>query len=542
MLKHLPRLLAIWTVIARYQLDTLLPRPMPLRAKLVVTLIRLHPLWWTSFERAQQPERLRLAFEELGPLFIKFGQLLSTRRDVFPPEVLDELVKLQDRVPPFPSAIARAVVERELGAPIAEKFSRFDDEPLAAASIAQVHTAALLDGREVVVKIIRPDVEARARTDMALLKDGAKLLEERLPEVTMFHPLKIVTDYERTLLAEMDLTLEAENTRKFRRNFLNSDMLYVPEVHDEYCTRNIMVEERIYGVPVTDFDTFDKLGISREKLAFLGFNIFFSQVFRDNFFHADMHPGNIYVETTDPENPRYIALDCAIAGTLSKEDQLAAARIVMALVQRDFHMMIQVAHQVGWIPPGVSLHAVAEEVQRLVEPVISKPIDQVNLGPTLMGILDMARLHRLEIPTQFVLLLKTLIHVEGLGGSLYPSLDIWSLARPLLTEWLKERVGPSAIARKIGQNAPGWLVTLPDMPQMVFEALNQMRQSGQRQDQQIREVLNLKVELARARKRDLIAMTGIGLGIGSFLLNTGVAATLGATLAAVALVWRLIAR
>lgn len=542
MLKHLPRLLAIWTVLARYRLDTLLPRPMPPAVQAAVLLLRLHPLWWLSGRRAAQPDRLRLAFEELGPLFIKLGQLLSTRRDLFPPAVLDELAKLQDQVAPFSSTLARQIVEQELGAPISDRFSRFDDEPLAAASIAQVHTAALPDGRDVIVKIVRPDVEARARADMALLKDGARLLEARFPDAVQFHPLRIVRDYERTLLDEMDLAREAANTRRFRANFLGSDLLYVPEIHDDWCTSRVMVAERIHGVPVSDLDSFARLGISREVLAHMGFTIFFTQVFRDNFFHADMHPGNIYVETRDPARPRYIALDCAIAGQLAREDQLAVARILMALVQRDFRQLVQVAAQAGWIPADVSQTAVSEEVQRLVEPVLSKPIDQVNLGPTLMGLLDMARQYRLEIPAQFVLLLKTLIHVEGLGRNLYPSLDIWSLARPMLTDWLKERIGPAAMARRIGESAPGWLIGLPDMPQLVFDALSQMRQHGHWQERQLQEVRTLRAELLRARKRDFLALAAMATGGALFALQGGALAASGLVLAVAALGWRVLTR
>lgn len=541
MLRHLPRLLAIWTIIARYRLDTVLPTPMPAKVRLLVLLIRLHPLWWVSGGRAAAPGRLRQAFEELGPIFIKFGQLLSTRRDLFPPAILSELVKLQDQVPPFPSRIAVQIVERELGAPLAQKFSRFDIEPLAAASVAQVHTAALPDGREVVVKIIRPDIDFLIRRDMALLRDGAALLERRFPDVAPFHPFKIVCDYERTLLDELDLSLEAVNTQKFRANFLNSDLLYVPEIHSEWCTTRIMVAERIYGVPVTDFAAFERLGISREKLAERGLTIFFTQVFRDNFFHADMHPGNIYVETKDPQNPRYIALDCAIVGKMSKDDQLAVARIAMALIQHDYGQIISIAHQAGWIPPGTSQNALTEEVRRLVEPVLSKPIDQVQLGPTLMGLLDMARHYRLEVPTQFVLLLKTLIHVEGLGRSLYPSLDIWTLGKPMLTGWLNDQIGPSAMVRKLGQNAPLWLAGLPDMPQMVFEALAQIRQSGQWQERQLRELSTLKTELTLARRRDLLALTGMGLGAAGAVMSTGLLAWLAGTAGVLALLWRLLA-
>ena len=538
MLKHTPRLLAIWTIVARYRLDTVLPQPLPPRLSLLVGLVRLHPVWWSSAARAARPDRLRLAFEELGPIFIKFGQLLSTRRDLFPPEILAELVKLQDDVPPFDAALARQIVEQELGAPISEKFSRFDTEPLAAASVAQVHTAALPDGREVIVKIIRPGLDALIRTDMDLLKDAASLLESRVPALAPFHPLKVVSDYERTLLDELDLTLEAANTQKFRANFLGSDLLYVPEVHTAWCSRRVMVAERIYGVPITDFDAYARLGISRQQLAEKGLTIFFTQVFRDNFFHADMHPGNIYVETHDPQHPRYIALDCAIVGHLAKEDQMAVARLAMALVQRDYTQIISIAHQAGWIPPGTSLSTLTDEVRRLVEPMLAKSMDQVNIGQTILGLLDMARHYRLEVPPQFVLLLKTLVHVEGLGRGLYPELDIWTLARPLLASWLKDQIGPAALVRKMSESAPQWLTGLPDMPQLIFDALSQLRQSGQWQERQLRELNSLKTELSRARRRDLVALTGIGLGVFGVVSASGALAGFAGTVAVLTLLWR----
>lgn len=542
MLKHIPRLLGIWTIVARYRLDTVLPGPLPPQLAPLVLLVRLHPLWWTSGARAARPDRLRLAFEELGPIFIKFGQLLSTRRDLFPPDVLAELVKLQDQVPPFPTAVARQIVEAELGAPIAARFSRFDDAPLAAASVAQVHTAALPDGREVIVKIIRPGLEPLIRTDMALLKDAAALLENRVPAAAPFHPLKVVRDYERTLLNELDLGKEATNTRKFRENFLNSPLLYVPEVHDAWCTRRIMVAERIYGVPITDFDAYARLGINRQQLAEKGLEIFFTQVFRDNFFHADMHPGNIYVETRDPQNPRYIALDCAIVGHMARDDQMAVARLAMALVQRDFAQIVSVAHQAGWIPPGTSLPQLTEEVQRLVEPILASSMDQVNISETIFGLLDMARTYQLEVPTQFVLLLKTLVHVEGLGRGLYPGLDIWTHARPLLTSWLKDQIGPGALLKRMADSAPHWITGLPDMPLLVFDALSQLRQSGQWQERQLREFNQLRVTLRRNRQHDIVALAGAGLGIWGLSHASGLMAMLAAgLLLGLTVLWRLMA-
>jgi ubiquinone biosynthesis protein len=541
MLQHLPRLLTLWTVIARYRLDTLLPPPPVLRARVLIFLLRLHPAWWLAGRRAHEAQRLRLAFEELGPLFIKLGQLLATRRDLLPEAVLDELAKLQDQVPPFPAREAMAIVERELKAPLAQKFSRFDQEPLAAASIAQVHTAALPDGREVVVKILRPGVAAEIRRDMALLRDLAAWLEARFPELAQFHPQRIARDYEQTLLDETDLAREAANTRRMRANFPESPLLYVPEVHSHWCTAEVMVAERIYGVPIDDTAAFARLGIDRQALAEKGLTIFFTQLLHHNFFHADMHPGNVFVETANPQAPRYIALDVAIVGQLAREDQLTVARLLLALIQRDFMEVIRIAHRAGWLPPGANLHQLADEVQRIAGQALDKPIDQVQFGPIMVALLDMARTHHLEIPVQLVLLIKTLIHVEGLGRTLYPQLDIWTLARPLVTRWLQDQVGPAALLKRLSEQAPGILTGMPDMPDLLLDALTQMRASGQWQDRQLREFSRLRQEMRSGRRRDLLGFAGIGGGIALAVWTQGAIAVLGALLALAAFGWRLAA-
>ncbi len=547
MIRHWPRLLQLWTVFARYRLDTLLPPPPTPLARFALLAFRLHPAWWTGAARASQPDHVRLAFEELGPLFIKLGQLIATRRDLLEPALIDELSRLQENVPPFATSAARAVVERALGMPLSEHFARFDDEPLAAASIAQVHTAALRDGREVVVKVLRPGVADRIRTDMALLKDLARIAEERL-HMRVLPLQRIVSDYERTLLDETDLAREADNTRQLRLNFANSPLFYVPEVHDANGSTEVMIAERIEGVPITDHATFKRLGIDRQRLAEKGLTIFFTQVFRDNFFHADMHPGNVYVETGNPADPRFIGLDCAIVGSLPTDDQLTIAQIALSLIQRDFSQLVRIAAQAGWIPAGAPMELITQEVRRLVEPVLSKPIDQVQLAPILAGLLDLARTHELQIPPQFVLLLKTLIHVEGLGRDLYPQLDIWSLAQPLLKQWLQDRIGPRALLRRITEDTPILLAGLPDMPQLVFDALTQMRQAGQWQSRQLAELRLLQRQLRDGRRQDFLAWAGI-------IAGTGVAVTssagqlalagglqLGLALIGLSLAWRLLAK
>lgn len=506
MMQHLPRLLVLWRVFARYRLDTLLPPPPTALARVVLLAFRLHPAWWFAGANAHGPERIRLAFEELGPLFIKLGQLIATRRDLLPPAMLDELVKLQENVPPFAVSDAKAIVERELKLPLSEAFSRFDDAPLAAASIAQVHTGALRDGREVIIKVLRPGVAERIRTDMALLKSLAEVIEQRL-DLRVIPLTRIVNDYERTLLDETDLALEADNTRQLRTNFVGSPLFYVPEVYQG--SPEVMIAERIEGVPINDHATFDRLGIDRERLAEKGLTIFFTQVFRDNFFHADMHPGNVYVETGNPSDPRFIGLDCAIVGTLPSEDQLTIAQILLSLIQRDFGQLVRVAATAGWIPAGAPLDVISREVRRLVEPVLSKSIDEVQLAPILAGLLDMSRTHGLHIPPQLVLLLKTLIHIEGLGRELYPALDIWSLAKPLLTQWMNDRIGPKALLKRIKEDTPILLAGLPELPQLIFDALSQQRLQGQWQRRQLDALITLQADLRRGRQQDFIAWLGI---------------------------------
>jgi ubiquinone biosynthesis protein len=541
MLKHLPRLLVIWSIIARYRLDTLLPTPPGIRGVFLLFCLRLHPAWWLARRRAQRADRLRLAFEELGPLFIKLGQLLATRRDLLPANVLDELAKLQDQVAPFSSHEAIAIVERELRAPLSQKFSRFDEKPLAAASIAQVHTAALPDGREVVVKILRPGVEAAIRQDMALLRDFTVTLETRFPDLAQFHPQRIARDYEQTLLDETDLAREASNTKQMRANFLNSPLLYVPEIHDAWCTPSVMVAERIYGVPIDDTASFTRLDIDRKALSEKGLTIFFTQLLRHNFFHADMHPGNVFVETANPAAPRYIALDVAIVGRLAREDQITVAKIALALIQRDFIEIIRIAHRSGWLPPGANLNKLADEVQRIAGQALDKPIDQVQFGPIMVALLDMARTHHLEIPVQLVLLIKTLIHVEGLGRSLYPALDIWSLAKPLLTQWLNEQIGPAALLKRLSEQAPGLISGLPEIPDLLLDALTQLRGSGQWQERQLREAAQLRADLRRARRHDWLALAGIASGAALALNTSATLGVVGIAVAVIAFVWRLTA-
>jgi ubiquinone biosynthesis protein len=544
MLKHLPRLLTIWRICASYRLDTLIPRdtPIPLPVRLLLLALRLHPAWWSTpvLSTYDDGERLRLAIEELGVLFIKLGQLLSTRSDLLPPVLINELSKLQDNVPPFAIDTAKAIIVQELKAPLSEVFSRFDDEPLAAASIAQVHTAALLDGSEVIVKVIRPNLEAAIVEDFALLKTMAQWLETRSAELAALHLHHIVCDYEQVLLGEVDLLQEAANTTRMRNNFPHSPLIYVPEVHHRLCTSNIMVAERIYGVPVSDRKTFEELGVDTKVLAEKGLTIFFTQVFNHNFFHADMHPGNIFVDVTNPKNPKYIALDCAIMGELGENDHLTVARLLMSVMQHDFNQLIQVAHQAGWIPPATDTQALTREIRRLITPMLQKSMAELDFAPMLMGILDVARRYHLEIPPQLVLLVKTLVHVEGLGRDLYPALDIWSLGKPLLGQWLSSRLNPAETVKKLGQQVPTMLLGIAELPNLIYDSMRSLRQSNAWQEKQWRELQTLHYETAQHRRQDWLAFTGVLLGAAGVSSFDGLLALLSAGLVAVAVLWRVL--
>ncbi|AXY61309.1 MULTISPECIES: ABC1 kinase family protein [Acinetobacter] len=499
MIPHISRLLELWRIAAHYRLDTLVPaEELPEKARHALSIIRMHPAAWSSKER-KNPLKLKEALEEMGPLAIKLGQLLSTRRDLIPPEMLQQLVLLQDRVKPFGSDVAKTRIEESLKASINTLFTRFDDAPLAAASIAQVHTAALHDGREVVVKVTRPDIRNQILQDFEILRWLGTSLEKRLEAARAVHISEIIENYRQVILNELDLTLEADNTRRMRHYFTGSSMMYVPEVYMD--SKDVMVAERITGVPISDIETFEKLGMDRKDLAEKGLTIFFTQVFRDNFFHADMHPGNVFVETLNPSKPRYIALDCAIMGELSKSDQMTVARMLLAVMNSDFMQLIQIVHQAGWIPPGTDQDALAREMRRTVGPMVSKPMHELDFAGILIQVMDIARRFHLEIPPQLMLLLKTLVHVEGLGTDLYPDLDIWSLAKPILTEWVKAQMNPQKNLKELGQKIPDLLLGAQDLPMLMIDSLNGLKNQSAWHSKQLHELQMMRLEVEHQQKR-----------------------------------------
>ncbi len=464
------RLLRILWVITRYRLDTLLPHerlPWPLRL-----LFKLSPLRLVPIGERCRGERLRLALESLGPIFVKFGQVLSTRRDLLPEDVADELKRLQDQVPPFPGSEARGVVEAELGLPVAEAFARFDAEPLASASIAQVHGARLHGGEEVVVKIIRPGIERVMRQDMALLYRFARLLTI-VPEARRLRPVEVVRDYETTLFDELDLHKEAANTSQLKRNFKDSAHLYVPGIHWELTRHRVMVQERIYGVPVADLAALRAQGTDLKKLAERGVEIFFTQVFRDNFFHADMHPGNIFVSRKHPHDPQYIGIDCGIVGSLTREDQDYLARNLLAFFHQDYYEVAALHIESGWVGEHTRANEFAAAVRTVCEPILEKPLKDISFGQVLLGLFQTARRFDMEVQPQLVLLQKTLLNIEGLGRQLYPELDLWQTAKPYLERWMEERAGVKGFWASLKRQAPELSHQLPELPSLVHQVLSQ---------------------------------------------------------------------
>ena len=414
---------------------------------------------------------LRQALETLGPIFVKFGQVLSTRRDLLPLDIADELARLQDRVPPFPPELAIAEIERSLGNPVARLFASFEESPVASASIAQVHLATLHDGREVAVKVLRPRVEEAIAKDLALLETAASLVERRWPEGRRLKPRQVVAEFARHLDEELDLMREAGNASQLRRNFEGSPLLLVPEVHWDLCAQRVMVMERMRGTPISQVQALREKGIDIPALARAGVEIFFTQVFRDGFFHADMHPGNILVA----DDGRYVALDFGIMGTLTDVDRDYLARNFLAFFNRDYRRVAQAHLDAGWAPPETRVDAFEAAIRSVCEPIFARPLKDISFGRLLLRLFQTSRRFNIEIQPQLVLLQKTLLNIEGLGRELDPELDLWRTAKPYLERWMDEQVGWRAFARAVRLEAPGWAKALPELPRLVHRALAEDR-------------------------------------------------------------------
>jgi len=471
------RLLSIQRTLLRYGLDeivwnTHLFRPIAWIQKLLPgATIKARPLG----------ERLRLALEELGPIYVKFGQAVSTRRDLLSPPLANELAKLQDQVPPFPSDVAVAVLERAFHKPVSEVFAEFEREPLAAASIAQVHAARLIDGSEVVVKILRPDVRALIERDIEVLYQLAQLAERYWPDARRLRPVEVVEEFQKTLLHEVDLLREAANAAQLKRNFADSEKLYVPQVYWDYCRTNILTMERIRGIPISNVTTLKARGANIRLLAENGVDIFFTQVFRHNFFHADMHPGNIFVDLADPARPRYIAVDFGIVGSLSDEDQHYLAENFLAFFRRDYRRVAALHVDSGWVPAETRVDELESAVRAVCEPIFDRPLKDISFGLVLLRLFETAREFDMVVQPQLVLLQKTLLQIEGLGRELYPDLDLWRTAKPILEEWMRERRDPRVQVRRLIEAWPEIADDLLMLPELLHRRLRQAAATPQKE-------------------------------------------------------------
>lgn len=491
------RLLKIVRTIGKYRLDKFLPGNTRLPFFLRTLLL---PFKAGPASKYPEAVNLRMALEELGPIFIKFGQLLSTRRDLFEDDVSDELQKLQDQVPPFEGALAKKIAQASLGSSLDELFLSFDEVPLASASVAQVHAAQLLDGTEVVVKIVRPKIESTIKKDLKLMYLLASMIEKFSVDAKRLHPVQVVHDYETTIINELNLQLEASNASQLGRNWNSSGKLYVPEIHWDFTRSNILVMERVYGPMVSEIEKLKEKNTDLKKLAHLGVEIFFTQVFEDNFFHADMHPGNVFINISDPSNPTYIALDCAIIGKLSEADKLYLAQNLLAFFKRDYGQVARLHLDSGWVPPDTNLSEFESVIRAVCEPIFQKPIKEISFGQVLVSLFQTARKFNMEIQPQLVLLQKTLINIEGLGRQLYPDLDLWETAAPFMETWMKNRSSPARLFKELSTKLPLWLDRLPELPEMAFEAMTEMRQIGSYSRTQSRMLDELKIELARQNR------------------------------------------
>ncbi|HEV2228508.1 MAG TPA: ubiquinone biosynthesis regulatory protein kinase UbiB [Steroidobacteraceae bacterium] len=509
------RLLEIQRVLLRHRLDDFVRAThlyRPLRFLLV-----LSPTVWLGRRRGgARGERLRLALEELGPIFVKFGQAVSTRRDLLPPDIADELARLQDRVPPFDGAVARQLIEASYGRPVTEMFASFDETPLAAASIAQVHSARLPDGKEVVVKVLRPGMRAVIERDLEVLHALADLTQRYWREGRRLRPRELVDEYQKTILDELDLMREAANASQLKRNFAGSELLYVPEVHWDWCRTDVMVMERIHGVPISDLAALKAAGTNIPRLAENGVRIFFTQVFRHNFFHADMHPGNIFVIIDDPRRPRYAAVDFGIVGTLDPRDQHYLAENFLAVFDRDYRRVAQLHLESGWVPSGARIDEMESAVRTVLEPIFDRPLKDISFGRILLRLFEISRRFDMQIQPQLLLLQKTLLNVEGLGRELYPELDIWSTASPILREWMRERVSLGALWRSVRSRAPEILEALRGLPALLAAQLRRGTEAPPGAAPGA-DLAQLREELrARGRRRDLVTV-GAALLLGGLV-------------------------
>ncbi len=499
-LKVLMRLIHINWVMMFHGLDEVILKTHLFRP--VRFLAVFSPNYW--FRKPSEPRgvRIRRTLEDLGPIYVKFGQTLSTRKDLLPEDIAEELVKLQDRVPPFSFETARKIIEQQLGQTIDEAFDEFDPTPLASASVAQVHTAKLKSGEKVIVKVLRPDIENKIHSDVGLLYELARLAERFWGDARRLRAMEVVVEFEKTILDELDLLREAANASAIRSNFKNSEMLYIPEIHWPLSRKKVMVMERIHGVPVGDIQALRDGNADFKKLAERGVEIFFTQVFRDNFFHADMHPGNIFVELPD----KYLAVDFGIVGSLSDSDQRYLAENFLAFFNHDYRRVAQMHIESGWVPSTTRVEEFEAAIRSVCEPIFEKPLKDISFGLLLLRLFQTARRFDMVVQPQLVLLQKTLLNIEGLGRQLYPDLDLWQTAKPFLENWFKQRLGPAAKIKELFGKFPEIAEQLPEIPALVFQALQSSAQMQDHLRQHHQEMAQLRRQMRRNNKRTLWAI------------------------------------
>ncbi|RMA82347.1 ubiquinone biosynthesis regulatory protein kinase UbiB [Umboniibacter marinipuniceus] len=470
MFRALKRAFVVLRQLKRFGVHELVAHRLPFGAKLILVLLGPTDRTWQA---KPMGERIRACLESLGPIFVKFGQLLSTRPDLIPHDIAQQLAYLQDKVTPYPGPLFLARVEQSLQRPLDEMFAEVEKEPLASASVAQVHRATLLDGTQVVIKCLRPDLGSVIDDDIALMHWLARKALQWLPDAKRLRPTEVVSEYQLTIARELDLRIEAGNASLFRRNAQQKGLLYLPEVYWDYCTEAVMVSEYIDGIPVNDMAQIAAQNTNLKILAERGVEIFFTQVFEENFFHADMHPGNIFVSREHPSDPTYMAVDCAIAGSLSREDQYYLARNLLAIFRRDYRQVAELHIDSGWVPATTRVGDFETTIRSVCEPIFEKPLGEISFGNVLVNLFQTARQFDMQVQPQLVLLQKTLLNIEGMGRQLYPQLDIWATAHPFLENWLKDRFKPTTLWQELKRYGPDWLEKFPQVPNLLFDAIQQ---------------------------------------------------------------------
>ncbi|MFT5349220.1 MAG: ubiquinone biosynthesis protein [Planctomycetota bacterium] len=510
------RLLTIQRVLIRHGLDELVFAMHIFRSARFVE--RLLPWNWMNKSRGPQAERVRLVLEELGPIFVKFGQILSTRRDLLPEDYANELAKLQDNVPPFPGEQARQIIEDEFGKKIDEIFLEFDEIPLASASIAQVHSATMMDGRKMIVKVVRPDIERIIKRDLGLMHLLAAKAETYWEDARKLKPTHVVVEFEKTLLHELDLMREAANASQLRRNFADSDILYVPEVEWDLTTSKVMVMERISGISVNDIDSLHEAGVDMKRLAENGIELFLTQVIRDSYFHADMHPGNIFIRPGENGAAQIAVVDFGIMSSLSEFDQRYLAENFLAFLNRDYKKVAALHVDSGWVPANTRVDEFEFAIRTVCEPMFDRSLRNISFGTILLRLFQTARQFNMPILPQLILLQKTLVNVEGLGRRLYPELDVWKTTKPLFEHWMSQRVGFSGLIDGVKYNIPHWLDRLPDLPNKVIDLVERMREGKIHVEWHSEELERLQAEMHQYNRRNILAIIGSSLVLGGVVL------------------------